>query len=169
MDKDKKFFIIFGILVIIIASGLIFYYFMTKESSKEFVVRDKDSFKSGQDYLNYLEQYKQAQSKDTYGGKTPEETLQLFIDALKKGDTELASKYFILSKQGEMENDLKQGIESGGIARLIDYYSNGEIGKTHIDSLNIYRFRILKEKDQPGFRLDLILNESTNVWKIESL
>ncbi|MBU3969007.1 hypothetical protein KJ991_02215, partial [Patescibacteria group bacterium] len=79
MDKDKKFFIIFGILVIIIASGLIFYYFMTKESSKEFVVRDKDSFKSGQDYLNYLEQYKQAQSKDTYGGKTPEETLQLFI------------------------------------------------------------------------------------------
>lgn len=166
MNNKKNLIWVTIILIIVIVIGLYFLFF---QKDKEFVVRDKDSFKSGQDYLNYLEQYKQAQSKDTYGGKTPEETLQLFIDALKKGDTELASKYFILSKQGEMENDLKQGIESGGIARLIDYYSNGEIGKTHIDSLNIYRFRILKEKDQPGFRLDLILNESTNVWKIESL
>jgi len=35
-------------------------------------------------------------SEDTYGGKTPEETLNLFIEALKKEDLELASKYFVL-------------------------------------------------------------------------
>jgi len=36
---------------------------------------------------------------DTYGGKTPEETLALYIKAVEDGDYELASKYFILDKQ----------------------------------------------------------------------
>lgn len=38
---------------------------------------------------------------DTYGGKTPQETLQMYIDAVEKGDYELASKYFIGDKQEE--------------------------------------------------------------------
>lgn len=32
---------------------------------------------------------------DTYGGKTPQETLRMYIDAVEKGDYELASRYFI--------------------------------------------------------------------------
>ena len=36
---------------------------------------------------------------DKIGGQTPEETFDLFISALKKGDTDLASKYFVLQKQ----------------------------------------------------------------------
>lgn len=36
---------------------------------------------------------------DKIGGQTPEETFDLFISALKKGDIDLASKYFILQKQ----------------------------------------------------------------------
>jgi len=46
-----------------------------------------------------LEAEKQAKMADTYGGYTPAETLQLYIDALKKADYELASKYFIESKR----------------------------------------------------------------------
>ena len=38
---------------------------------------------------------------DTYGGKTPQETLQMYIGAVEKGDYELASKYFIGEKQEE--------------------------------------------------------------------
>ncbi|MBU3968663.1 hypothetical protein KJ991_00385, partial [Patescibacteria group bacterium] len=76
MNNKKNLIWVTIILIIVIVIGLYFLFF---QKDKEFVVRDKDSFKSGQDYLNYLEQYKQAQSKDTYGGKTPEETLQLFI------------------------------------------------------------------------------------------
>ena len=38
---------------------------------------------------------------DTYGGKTPQETLQMYISAVEKGDYELASKYFIGDKQEE--------------------------------------------------------------------
>src|SRR3989344_4310089 len=38
-------------------------------------------------------------AEDTYGGQTPEETLQLFIDALKAGDIDLASKYFVIESR----------------------------------------------------------------------
>ena len=44
------------------------------------------------------ESYKQAMA-DTYGGKTPQETLQMYIEAVEKGDFELASRYFIGEKQ----------------------------------------------------------------------
>lgn len=36
---------------------------------------------------------------DTYGGETPYETLNLYIEAVKKGDYALASKYFIFKYQ----------------------------------------------------------------------
>src|SRR3989344_7515083 len=47
--------------------------------------------------------------EDTYGGKTPKETLELFIVAVEKEDFDLASKYFILSKQGEWRDKLIKG------------------------------------------------------------
>lgn len=42
------------------------------------------------------EQYK----NDKYGGRTPQETLNMFLLALENGDIELASKYFVIEKQG---------------------------------------------------------------------
>ena len=36
--------------------------------------------------------------QDKYGGKTPEETFDMFLDALRKEDIDLASKYFVLNK-----------------------------------------------------------------------
>jgi len=44
---------------------------------------------------SYQEEVYQKQMADTYGGKTPQETLDLFISAVEKGDYELASKYFV--------------------------------------------------------------------------
>ena len=44
------------------------------------------------------EDYQRAMA-DTFGGKTPQETLQMYIDAVEKGDYELASRYFVLNKQ----------------------------------------------------------------------
>ena len=49
---------------------------------------------------------------DTYGGKTPQETLQMYIDAVEKGDYELASKYFIGDKQDEELNKLNNTNEN---------------------------------------------------------
>src|SRR3989338_3270107 len=56
----------------------------------------EDPEKQAQEYVEALEK---AYREDQYGGNTPEETLQLFIDALKKGNTDLAAKYFIIDEQ----------------------------------------------------------------------
>lgn len=42
---------------------------------------------------------------DIFGGKTPQETLNLYIKAVEKGDYELASKYLVIEKQ---ENEIQQ-------------------------------------------------------------
>ena len=72
--------------------------------------------------------YRQALA-DTYGGKTPQETLRMYIDAVEKGDYLLASKYFVgdyqekelkslqTSKQENVINTvklLKQSLQSDG-------------------------------------------------------
>ena len=36
---------------------------------------------------------------DTFGGQTPQETLEMFIKAVEKGDYELASKYLVSEEQ----------------------------------------------------------------------
>ena len=56
---------------------------------------------------------------DTYGGKTPQETLQLFISAVEREDFELASKYFILSKQEEWKAALVGAKEANKLSVLL--------------------------------------------------
>ena len=59
------------------------------------------------------EDYQKAMA-DTYGGKTPQETLKMYIEAVEKGNYELASKYFIGDKQeGELrsfKNSIREDI-----------------------------------------------------------
>ena len=50
---------------------------------------------------------------DKYGGKTPEETYTMFLEALKKKDIELASKYFVLDKQEQYKKALQE-VDKGG-------------------------------------------------------
>jgi len=53
---------------------------------------------------------------DKIGGKTPQETLDLYINAVEKGDYELASKYFVVDKQEEelkiLKNSPRKNIEN---------------------------------------------------------
>ncbi len=57
---------------------------------------------SGYRWEKKTEEFQMALSKsyreDIYGGKTPEETWAMFLDALKKGDVELVSKYIVPEK-----------------------------------------------------------------------
>ncbi len=52
-------------------------------------------------YDEWQEDFYQRALADTVGGKTPQDTLRMYIEAVEKGDYELASKYFILEKQEE--------------------------------------------------------------------
>ncbi len=53
---------------------------------------------------------------DTIGGKTPQETLDMYIKAIEAEDYELASKYLIIEKQQEelkiLQTSKKENIEN---------------------------------------------------------
>src|SRR3990167_4126944 len=50
-------------------------------------------------YQRLVEKMQAPYKNDKYGGKTPEETFDLFLDALRKEDVDLASRYFVIPKQ----------------------------------------------------------------------
>ena len=54
------------------------------------------------------DQWEKPYREDTYGGKTPEETYDMFLDALRKGDTTLASRYFVIDEQEKWQKTLEQ-------------------------------------------------------------
>ena len=77
----------------------------------------EDPEKQAQEYVEALEK---AYREDQYGGNTPEETLQLFIDALKKGNTDLAAKYFIIDEQEEWKGKLKNLADQSKLNTVIE-------------------------------------------------
>lgn len=109
MAKWKKILIGIGIFVVVIV-GLDFLritYFPTdieqfNKSVREFEQGLKDYYKS-----------------DIYGGKTPEETYNLFISALENQNIELASKYFFISEWNEKELEFKEKKEKGELEKYI--------------------------------------------------
>lgn len=131
--------------------------------------------------------------EDTYGGKTPEETFDMFLDAIKKGDLELAVKYFVVKERDKQkarfdkmrqEGTFEKQIQKWEQARkewvkVVDDYNDW---KTHATVQYKYRrekaikvFDELSKKEEilpPGeYATEVIfdLNELTNIWKITLL
>lgn len=61
---------------------------------------------------------------DTYGGKTPQETLTMYIAAVEKKDYVLASKYFTFGKQ-QKELDSWKGATPENITKYISLLKRG--------------------------------------------
>lgn len=70
--------------------------------------------------MKFIDDLARQYKNDPYGGDTPEETLQLFIDALKSGDTDLAAKYFTLEQQERWLTNLRKIKEDNELDSLID-------------------------------------------------
>lgn len=89
--------------------------------------------------------------KDTYGGKTPEETYDLFIDALKKGDVELASRYFVVEGQDNWLTTLVQLRDSQSLNEFTKERESMKLEwqEVETDSLETvaFRYRSLIEED----------------------
>jgi len=153
-----------GLAVIALAFSVYVWY----RDSKKFEPRaDLRAFKTAGEFEKYYKNLEEAYKKDTYGGATPEETLQLFIDALKKGDVELAAKYFIPEKQKEEEENLNIGKNNDVLYLLISDLEKKKIGKKL--SSNTFRFITVDDTNVVEFQFDLIFNKYTNIWKIENL
>ncbi|MEX2436603.1 MAG: hypothetical protein WD471_00390 [Candidatus Paceibacterota bacterium] len=71
------------------------------------------------EYESETENVYKEQVSDKYGGATPQETLQMYIVAIEDRDYELASKYFISSKQ---EEEFQEFEDSSASNEVIDGY-----------------------------------------------
>ncbi len=94
---------------------------------------------------------------DTYGGKTPQETLQLYISAVEKGDYELASKYFIGDNQ-QKELESFKGATTEKVSNYLDLLRksipNGEFNDKK-DYFSAYQPLLIRMKLYPN-----------GIWKI---
>ena len=132
-----------------------------------FIVRDRQGARDlagWKQFQKNLEVYK----NDTYGGKTPEETLKMFVDALKEGDVEKAALYFTLDDNGSRErwvNDLLEDQKNGNLEKIIKGFSN-TIALIS-DDKNLQRYKVLNPDRTVWLFIEFIYNG--NVCKIVSL
>lgn len=100
---------------------------------------------------------------DTYGGKTPQETLDLFISAVEKGDYELASKYFVVERQEEWKDNLIE-------VKNLDFLIKDLIQiRDNLSSVSQANFNTIKNYNvsDPIF-INFIKYPST-LWKIDEI
>ena len=89
----KRIFSFWGdsVLLILLAIGV--YFALNSNFSN-----DREKLTKGLD-----QRYVQAMAADTYGGKTPQETLDLFVAALRANDADLAARYFMLDNNSSRD------------------------------------------------------------------
>ena len=100
------------------------------------------------------------------GGKTPQETLKMFITALEKNDLTLAAQYFIPENRETVSEDLSRLDNTNLLGDLIMDLKNIKSGK--LNNENSYYFEILDEISQDSAELELVKNRK-GFWKIISL
>lgn len=107
-----------------------------------------------------------AEKADTYGGETPEETWALFLDALKKQDFELASKYFVTDKQADYLDMFKTAKERGYYNELMaDMTASGlHFGTRYDDRVEFSVSGADKKATAYG-----LFKKINNKWKIDSI
>jgi hypothetical protein len=117
------------------------------------------------EYQRAMEEYLKPYKEDFVGGNTPEETIDLFIDALKKEDYELAVKYFVVERQEKAKSEL-DGRDKIKIIEELEFAKNNWHKET--GSENTVEFWYNKE----GFEIsrDIVIEKNmNNKWKIGSI
>ena len=100
----KKTLIVFGVLVFVIFLFLLAVGIWGEDLKGYINERRQQAI-----YNKYItepqKKLEEAYKKDVVGGRTPEETLELFIAELKKDDLEAASKYYAVEDQKQTYRD----------------------------------------------------------------
>ena len=166
MKRFWKFFIGFLVIIIVVGGG---YFLWDRYFSPQAKYLRKIT-EGQKQYQQVVEEYKKELKADTYGGKTPEETLKMFVAALRKGDVDLASKYFFIDASGDRSkwvnylNDIKERGYMTKMANDLEKYNEAEptFGPYYI-------FVYLNDDKTIGLQINMILNQEAQIWKIESM
>ena len=167
-ESYKNFAIKFLIIVLAVAGGYWVWngFFSETGKARRLVAEQTRAYEAKE------RAYIEAMTADTYGGKTPQETLDLFASALEKGDIELASKYFLLDENLSREKWVTRLNDIKNRKLLTAMISDLQRAVTDPDgsvSENDFGFIIYIDKGIVGAHIDMQLNKYTQVWKIESL
>lgn len=155
--ESKTRFVSAFLLIIIVGFGLIvFWSDQSKQKNRELL---EEASRIEREYRAMEEK----RAADTYGGKTPQETLKLYIDAVEKGDYELASKYFILEEQENWKRELEELRAMGKISVFL-----GPLKEAVSSSEGGYSFSGNKFYIDEPIAVDFILYPS-GVWKITKI
>lgn len=123
--------------------------------------------------MNTIANFEEAMRNDTYGGETPQETLELFIHALNKGDMDLAAKYFVLETDGTQNKKLTQLLfdiqKNKEMELFLNLLSNVEPNEEDRISEDDYKFIAVDGKGDVVLYIDMTLNEYSGVWKIDGV
>ena len=159
-----------GIIVLTIGGFFVWSKYLSPQAKYQ-----RETQKNYEKYLAWEKNYQKAMVEDVYGGKTPEETLQMFIEALKKEDIELASKYFALNTnekseyyltRREWEEGLRKAKEEG---KLEEITSKLLLVKLTFKDGDGALFKLYDSGGEIDILVEIKLNKQSNTWKIESL
>ena len=175
IEKPKKTYwkFVFGFLGIVVVIGGGFFVWNGYLSSEAKSRRQME--KQYEVYMEWEKRYLDALKQDTYGGKTPEETLKMFIDALKKEDIELASKYFALDTNENSENYLTRKEWEETLERAKKEGMLREIINTVLRAIptenqellgNTFWFSVYDDRGNVELLIELSRNSQSKVWKI---
>ncbi len=161
-------FIGLGAVVLVFVLWFIYLIFFSADARRDFEAR-----KNYEQAMRTINAYEDAMRNDIYGGKTPQETLNLFIATLEKDDIELASKYFILREDGSPDpqwlEGLKKAKEENKILGVIEKLKRAEPYEKDITYEMDYKFAVFNQKKEIDIYIDLGFDKYSGVWKIESM
>ena len=173
MGQQKNFFRFFVpfVLILVAVAGV---YLFWNENFSDFAKAKKEQTA----YEAAERRYVETMTADTYGGKTPQETLDLFVAALKKGDLDLASKYFILETHENDQNYLTwnafriilgEAQKDGRLERLLAFISNAEPDLISRSGEDDFKFFVRDLSGKLQNYINMRFNKYSMVWKVESL
>jgi ABC-type cobalt transport system substrate-binding protein len=126
-------------------------------------------WKINQEAQKFVDDYTKPLKEDNYGGKTPEETWDMFMNALKKGDTDLAAKYFEVKEQAETKEWLAEVKRENMLETMIKDLIANNLNESRKDE-SIAEYTISDKKNKKIIAsITFIKNIFTNIWKISSL
>ena len=165
----KKYLLVLSLFLIgalIISLGVWFLSPRTKEARQ--LKKGLESFNKA------IKEEEQKYAADIYGGITPEETYQKFLENLRKQDIDLASKYFILDKQDEYKKLLTEIKNSGQWDNMMKDLLAPENQNGKMDG-NDYVIEVINQDNvsvttiiitKPILTLGTEKKELSNIWKI---
>lgn len=133
-------------------------------------VGERETRKNYEQAVKGMKEFEDKMTADTYGGKTPQETLDMFIAALEKDDIDLAVKYFSSLNNSDLEaikSELKNKTDADinellVILRELRNNQRKESGESVL-------FFLKNNKGEIEYSVLMIKNKFSGVWKIESM